>query len=346
MTFVSYAQNFEDVILWRALSHVSEGFYIDLGAQEPRVDSVSLAFHERGWRGLHVEPVPYYAELLRVERPDDEVLQVAVGGRGEKIDFYCVPGTGLSTSDAETAARHERAGFPAAKRISVPCLDFSSLLEKHAPNEIHWCKIDVEGMERAVLESWEPSSKRPWIVVIESTKPNSPEPSHEEWEPIMFGLGYEFVYFDGLNRFYVHQTKGDLKRAFGPGPNVLDHFVLSEDHALCALARSRVDELEKKCAALEFETARQKSEIDAIRVANEAARGSPVLRHFYNFSRPREVSKMPVREDDVRELYRLLLGREAESDEAVKSHTARHNLLEVVRGFVQSDEYRIRRRNT
>ena len=56
--FVSYAQNFEDVMLWRALSHVDCGFYIDIGAHHPTIDSVSLAFYERGWTGIDVEPVP------------------------------------------------------------------------------------------------------------------------------------------------------------------------------------------------------------------------------------------------------------------------------------------------
>lgn len=61
MTLTSYAQNFEDVILWRVLRHVERGTYIDLGAQDPVADSVSLAFYENGWRGLHVEPVSFYA---------------------------------------------------------------------------------------------------------------------------------------------------------------------------------------------------------------------------------------------------------------------------------------------
>ena len=55
MTFISYAQNFEDVMLWRALKHINNGFYIDIGANDPVVDSVSLAFYENGWRGVHVE---------------------------------------------------------------------------------------------------------------------------------------------------------------------------------------------------------------------------------------------------------------------------------------------------
>jgi len=32
MTFISYAQNFEDVMLYRTLKHIEKGFYIDVGA--------------------------------------------------------------------------------------------------------------------------------------------------------------------------------------------------------------------------------------------------------------------------------------------------------------------------
>ena len=34
--FVSYAQNFEDVMLRRALRDVEQGFYIDVGANDPK----------------------------------------------------------------------------------------------------------------------------------------------------------------------------------------------------------------------------------------------------------------------------------------------------------------------
>ena len=71
MTFVSYAQNFEDVLLWRLLHDVERGQYLDIGAQDPVFDSVSLAFYNAGWRGLHVEPTPAYAARGREARPDD-----------------------------------------------------------------------------------------------------------------------------------------------------------------------------------------------------------------------------------------------------------------------------------
>jgi hypothetical protein len=72
--FTSYAQNFEDVMLRRALQNVARGFYIDVGAQDPIVDSVSMGFYEEGWRGVHVEPVAAYAAKLRAQRPDEIVM--------------------------------------------------------------------------------------------------------------------------------------------------------------------------------------------------------------------------------------------------------------------------------
>ena len=93
--FLSYAQNFEDVMLWRALGLVQRGFYIDIGAQHPRVDSVSRAFYERGWRGVHVEPSEEYAKLLREDRPDDDVLQMAIAERDGVVEFFEIPQTGL-----------------------------------------------------------------------------------------------------------------------------------------------------------------------------------------------------------------------------------------------------------
>jgi FkbM family methyltransferase len=226
MGIISYAQNFEDVILWRALKHVARGFYIDVGAQDPVVDSVSLAFYEKGWRGVHVEPTAAYAEKLRQARPDETVIQAAIGTSAQSIAFWEFPDTGLSTGIRSIATKHERDNRKAVG-VEVPCMRLSDLLFDYRDRDIHWLKIDVEGMERAVIQSWRPATARPWIVVVESTKPNSPEPAFSDWEPLLIKLGYDFVYFDGLNRFYASREHPELKKHFGPGPNVFDEFALS-----------------------------------------------------------------------------------------------------------------------
>jgi hypothetical protein len=69
MSFISYAQNYEDVMLWRALKHVQHGFYIDVGANDPTDDSVTKAFYVRGWRGINVEPLKLHHQDLLEARP-------------------------------------------------------------------------------------------------------------------------------------------------------------------------------------------------------------------------------------------------------------------------------------
>ena len=49
MGIISYSQNFEDVIVSRALGNISIGYYIDIGAHHPVIDSVSKTFYDKGW---------------------------------------------------------------------------------------------------------------------------------------------------------------------------------------------------------------------------------------------------------------------------------------------------------
>ena len=83
MTFVSYARNFEDVLLWRALRGVKNGFYVDVGAAHPDTNSVTRAFYDRGWSGINVEPTVELSLRLKAARPRDINVQIALGERPE-----------------------------------------------------------------------------------------------------------------------------------------------------------------------------------------------------------------------------------------------------------------------
>ena len=223
---VSYAQNFEDVMLWRALGHVKGGFYIDVGAHHPVIDSVSKAFYDVGWRGIHIEPSPAYADMLRKDRPDETVLQAALDKDRGILKFYEIPETGISTAVRKIAQQHKRKGFN-VQATSVTTITLADVFAHAEGREIHWLKIDVEGFESKVLTGWADSPARPWIVVLESTLPLTQTVTHLSWEPIITAYGYSRVYFDGLNCFYVSDAHKDLGEAFKVPPNVFDDFVLS-----------------------------------------------------------------------------------------------------------------------
>jgi len=232
-SFTSYAQNFEDVMLWRALKHVKNGVYVDVGAQHPVVDSVSKAFYDRGWRGIHIEPVPFYAELLRKDRPDETVLQVALADAEGMLELNVIPDTGLSTAVDAYAQRHQIERGYEPQLIQVPVLTLRSALKSLEDKEVHWLKIDVEGFEEKVLNGWDSQTLRPWIMVVEATIPNSPETDYASWDPILIAADYQFVYFDGLNRFYVAREHAELSEAFSCPPNTFDNMELTENSVLC-----------------------------------------------------------------------------------------------------------------
>ena len=64
-TFASFSQNGEDVVLWRALRNIGTGRFVDVGANDPQVFSVSMGFYQRGWSGITIEPDPIFAQMHR-----------------------------------------------------------------------------------------------------------------------------------------------------------------------------------------------------------------------------------------------------------------------------------------
>jgi FkbM family methyltransferase len=276
-TFTSYAQNFEDVMLWRALKHVSCGTYVDIGAQHPVVDSVSRAFYEQGWRGIHVEPVSHYAELLRQDRPDETVLQLALSDRTGMLELHVIADTGLSTGVKVHAASHlaER-GFK-HQVVLTPMLPMKTALASLNDTPVHWLKIDVEGLEEQVLRGWDSTTLRPWIIVIEATTPSSQELSYEGADRILIDARYKFAYFDGLNRFYVAAEHAELMASLTVPPNVFDGARLSGTSSsswctdLVSLHRAERQEDAKKIDAIRMDWARAESAAHA-RLEEEKSR--------------------------------------------------------------------------
>ena len=238
MTMISYAQNYEDVMLARALGGIEHGFYIDIGAQDPVDDSVTKAFYEMGWHGINVEPVTHWFQRLEADRPRDINLQLAVSDGPGTLHLFEVVGSGLSTTTPAFAQQHALAGHQ-IRESDVPCVTLDSICEAQGVDAVHFLKIDCEGSEAAALRGMSLQRIRPWIILLEATLPNSQKPAYGEWEPLLTSRQYHFVYADGLNRFYVADEHAELDAAFSVPPNVFDHFVRAGE----ATARNQLESL-------------------------------------------------------------------------------------------------------
>jgi FkbM family methyltransferase len=237
MTFISYSQNFEDVLLWRALGKIPNGFYIDVGANDPELHSVTKAFYDAGWHGVNVEPMPSYRQPFVDQRPRDINLTCAAGAAQGEITLFDVPTmNGWASTDAGVAREHRAEGYDVTE-VTVPLRTLADICAEYVTGDIHFLKIDVEGFEGEVLKGMDFKRWRPWVLVIEATLPGQRTTNHETWEHLVLPHGYRYAYFDGLNRYYVAEEHAELLAALDIQPNVFDEFITH--HLDKAWARSK-----------------------------------------------------------------------------------------------------------
>lgn len=256
---LSYAQNGEDVVLWRAFKHVTNGTYLDIGANHPKVDSITRAFYDRGWSGLLVEPNPEFSEQLRADRPRDIVREALISNRPGSKRLHAIAGTGLSTMVDAISDRHRAAGHPVVD-IEVDAIGLSELIDdEDVTGDIHFAIVDTEGSELEVLRSLDFTRHRPWVLVIEATAPNSTTQVHAAWEPLVVDAGYEFCMFDGISRYYVAREHTELAAALSYPACALDDFVRYEEQRATSLAVQRAERAEAEAESLRRELAEHRA---------------------------------------------------------------------------------------
>lgn len=245
MGFISYAQNYEDVILRRALKNVDKGFYIDVGACDPDFLSVTKTFYMEGWSGINIEPIQAEYNKLCKERPRDITLQTVAGSTKGEVTIWQTKTAGLASTNESAIDNLKKDGWE-GEPVKVKCTTLNEICDEHVKEQVHFMKIDVEGSEKDVLLGLDLQKNRPWIILLEALEPLTLVKNHNGWEHILTSNNYFFVYFDGLNRYYLADEHRDLQSAFELPPNVFDDFIHYSTHdAQVKLAKfqSEIDEL-------------------------------------------------------------------------------------------------------
>ena len=209
---ISYAQNQEDVFLNRVFVQDETGFYIDIGACHPTIDSVTKHFYDKGWNGINIEPIPKMFEKLSAARPRDINLNIAISNEEGESDFFtCPDALVLSTLTPQIAQDINEAGVK-TETIRIETQTLKHICTTHSPKDktLQFMKIDVEAHEQGVLESCDFSQCRPQVVLVEATKPRTRISNHEQWEHLLLEAEYLFAAFDGLNRYYVRQENKEF----------------------------------------------------------------------------------------------------------------------------------------
>ena len=170
------------------------GYFVDIGANDPKDGSQTWPFEQLGWDGVLVEPQQDLADRLRRERRA-KVYAVACSSPQNSGKSATLNLAGIQTSlDPDFfVAGMRRIG---TCKVLLRTLD-EILIDAKAPVPLDFVSIDVEGHEIEVLGGFDLDRWRPRLILIEDLAFNLATHRH------LTRRGYKWMRRTGINGWYV-----------------------------------------------------------------------------------------------------------------------------------------------
>jgi FkbM family methyltransferase len=150
-------------LVWDYFGRKKDGFFIEVGANDPTQLSQTWFLEQQGWKGLLVEPLPNCCERLRTQRPRSIVCQTAVGSPPQvgQATFH------VAASDAWSRLGPMDDSVQETETLQVSVKTLDTVCAEHNVRQIDFLSIDVEGMELDVLKGFNLQRYQPSLILLE-----------------------------------------------------------------------------------------------------------------------------------------------------------------------------------
>ena len=175
-----------------------KGYFVEVGANDPKTESQSWHLEQSGWTGILVEPLPNLAARLRENRTA-KVYEVACSSpehAGRHMTLHVAGAfSSFNPKLSVTGVRPESA-------IDVPVHTLDSLLDDaKAPKPIDLLSVDVEGHELDVLRGFDFARWKPHLILLED------HVTSLDKHRFLQNAGYRLIRRTGLNGWYAPQDE-------------------------------------------------------------------------------------------------------------------------------------------
>jgi len=180
-----------------------KGTFLDLGANDGITLSNTWALAQSGWRGTLVEASP--AAFKRLETnylgSADTIINSAIGSYNGEITLH-ESGEHLGKGDVSllsTAKPDEMKRWPKESftEVTVPCINFSTMLGISKIKTFDFISMDIEGMELDVLPQMDLQALGCRMICVEY---NGKE--QQKYDAIITPQGYTLTHKNGENLIY------------------------------------------------------------------------------------------------------------------------------------------------
>jgi FkbM family methyltransferase len=202
---LSYSQSGEDLILNTIFYNTQKGVYVDIGANNPYLQSNTHYFYKKGWRGVNVDALPGSMTKFKKVRKQDINIEAAISNDISALTYYTFSSSFYNTFDSKEIERLKTISKLTGK-IKIRTIKLIELFESLKIKKIDFMSVDVEGLDLEVLKSNNWHKYRPKVIVIESVAyPYSTrELDHiANIKIFLESVGYRFFCNSPTNAFYI-----------------------------------------------------------------------------------------------------------------------------------------------
>jgi FkbM family methyltransferase len=207
-----FSQAGEDVKILYLLQKYNSGFYIDIGSNDPILNSNTFKLYLMGWNGLLVDGNSQLINKAKKIRKKDICINTLVSNRVEKVKFYIAENHQMSSMDKQFSELVSPSNYTPVE-IEMETVTLNDLVEKYVPKGKHIdvLSIDVEGHDFEVLKSIDLNTHTPNLIVIENLN-HWKSPIDENLVNSHLVLhNYSLVSKDQFNLYYLYNTILEVK---------------------------------------------------------------------------------------------------------------------------------------
>jgi FkbM family methyltransferase len=201
----SYSQGNEDLVIAKILNYKSNGFFIDVGANDPIRLNNTYLFYKNGWQGISAEPIPSLAKKIRSVRSTDIVLEKAVSNYVGKAEFN----VGINKYDVNSSLIDHNLGDQ--EKITVEVTTLEKVLDDLLIKNIDLLCIDTEGTEIDVLEGLNFDKYQPKIILAEY---NTISVANSKLIPYLLNKGYQPIFINTWNIIFSQDFEKDAIKCY------------------------------------------------------------------------------------------------------------------------------------
>jgi FkbM family methyltransferase len=221
----------EKELVWQHFGRKRDGFFIEVGANDPERGSQTWLLERNGWRGLLIEPQASFFHRLVRDRPRSKVYHAACSSperRGNgTLHVANLPGFSTLEKHPDTHG----VAYVRTEPALVTTLD--EILQAEGNPAVDFLSIDVEGHELEVLRGLSLERHRPSLVLIEDAVRDLDQHRY------LRSHGYRLVKRTALNNWYIPENAAFSMATLGERIGLFRKMYLATPFRRWRLARRR-----------------------------------------------------------------------------------------------------------